>query len=88
MIVPSEPELGEQQQCHDCRDWYPLDDEFWCRNVKRRCGFSHICIACFHDRYRTPEFRAREAARHRTDEYRRVNRERMRQRRAEKRVAA
>lgn len=24
-----DPELGEEKLCHVCREWWPLDEEFW-----------------------------------------------------------
>jgi hypothetical protein len=38
-------ELGFEGRCETCKEWLPLDTEFWPARV--RCV--HVCRACFND---------------------------------------
>jgi hypothetical protein len=67
MIVPGEEELGPQQKCSVCGDWWPLDGEFFHPSKDRPCGFMARCRACHSEtyvrrtvRYSTPLSRERK----------------------------
>ncbi len=42
-----ETELGIEKRCPRCTDWWPLDETFWFRYLKRgRPAWSSQCRAC------------------------------------------
>jgi hypothetical protein len=53
VIVPHEPELGDQKQCSHCHEWWPADGEFYYGNRRTADGWHSWCKACFRERYRT-----------------------------------
>lgn len=41
-----ETELGLERRCNVCGEWWPLDAEFFYRQVNGHRGFQGICKAC------------------------------------------
>ena len=44
MVLPDEPELGQQRRCVDCGSWWPDDPEFyviWSHWRSQRCRACH-----------------------------------------------
>ncbi len=41
-----ETELGTERRCNACREWWPLDGEFFYRQPNGFRGFQGICKAC------------------------------------------
>jgi len=39
-------ELGVERQCNACREWWPLDDEFFYRRLS---GYQGRCKACVNE---------------------------------------
>lgn len=54
-LVPGEEELGPQQWCSHCREWYPADAEFYYRDRYRRTGLMSFCKACWEEIRRSSE---------------------------------
>lgn len=40
-------DLGLERRCNTCREWWPMDGEFFHRNPKGIGGFLGTCRACF-----------------------------------------
>lgn len=61
-IKPSkfiETELGTEKLCIECREFWPLDKEFWFtyrnkpnKNGERTIGYEAACKCCYDTRYR------------------------------------
>lgn len=52
------------KECRKCHEWLPMDDEFYYRETREKCGYNSWCKACWND-YRDDR-RARLAAMHAT----------------------
>lgn len=39
-------ELGMERRCNRCKEWWPLDEEFYHRHANGLAGFNGICRAC------------------------------------------
>ena len=46
MTAVKETELGLEQRCSKCAEWWPLDREFWHIQRHSTHGFTSICRAC------------------------------------------
>lgn len=88
-VVTGEEELGPQQLCRTCGEWWPADREFFYLDRGRASGMETMCRACW------AEYQAnRRAGIHRpvsptaTEERRAIWREHSRRYRSRRRTAA